>query len=261
MFGVVPKVLWSKTNPADRRNRVELASRVLLLRGRGRTILVDTGMEAKFTTKQRRMYRLQAKRHHLLHSLAATGVDAGDVTDVILTHLHFDHAGGATVLRHGEPSATFPNARYYVQRRQWQHALCATERDRASFLADDFAPLKKAGRLQLLDGACELFPCIRLLVFHGHTPGLQLPRIGDGKRTLFLAGELFPTVAHLRVPWLMAYDLRPLEVLEEKQRLLAQIARERWTVVFQHDPHTVSARVRACEKGFEVVPGSGRVVA
>lgn len=250
MFGIVPKPLWSKTNPPDEHNRIELAARALLIVGNGRKILVDNGNGPKFTEKQIDIYRLDMSRYDLKKSLAQHGLTPADITDVVLTHLHFDHAGGSTIRVNGELKPTFPNATYYVQKAQWDQALNPTERDRGSFMPDDFLPLRERGVLQFIEGECELFPNIELLVMNGHTAAQQLPKISDGKTTLLYCCDLFPTASHIPLPYIMAYDLRPLTTLEEKRTVLGRAYEERWILFFEHDPQNVAGTVKATEKGF-----------
>lgn len=249
MFGVVPKPLWSRTNPPDDRNRITLAARSLLLRDGRRTILIDNGNGPKFTEKLRDIYRLEDGDSNLAASLGALGVKFTDVTDVILTHLHFDHAGGSTVIENGRAVPAFPNARYHVQAAHWAQAMNPTPRDRASFFPDDYLPLRDAGVLEFTDGEGEIFPGIRVVVTNGHTTAQQLPLISDGRTTLLFSCDLFPTTAHLPLPYVMAYDLRPLVTLEEKRTVLERAADERWVLFFEHDPGTVACTVARGPKG------------
>jgi glyoxylase-like metal-dependent hydrolase (beta-lactamase superfamily II) len=249
MFGVVPKPLWEKLHPPDDRNRITMAARALLLRSSTRTILVDTGNGTKLPEKLAAIYRVETGSDALLVSLAARGVAPEDVTDVILTHLHFDHAGGGTRKVDGNPQPTFPNARYHVQRAHWDAALSPTERDRASFLPEDFLPLKEYGLLAFTDGEGEILPGIRLRLLHGHTAALQAPLISDGTTMLFFCADLFPLAAHLQLPWIMGYDLRPLVTLEEKRRVLREALEEQWILFLEHDPGVVAGRLREGEKG------------
>ena len=250
MFGVVPKPLWEKTNPPDERNRITLAARALLLRGGGHTVLVDTGNGGKFNEKLRTIYRIETGGSDLLSSLARHGVTSDDVTDVILTHLHFDHAGGATTLVDGEAVPTFPRARYYVQEEHWRAAQVPTERDRASFFPDDFIPLRNRRVLEFTGGEAEIIPGLSVRLVHGHTTALQCPLISDGRTTLFYCADLVPTTSHVLLPWIMAYDLRPLVTLEEKRRILAQAADEDWILFFEHDPQVAAARLLRTDKGI-----------
>jgi len=273
MFGVVPRPLWSRDHPADEENRIDMTMRALLLRGEvegtERIVLVDTGAGDKLTPKMRSIYRIDYSQHDLLGSLAAAGVTPAQVTDVILTHLHFDHCGGGTVLQEetehreevsGEekgPDAvpTFPNATYHVQRRQWEWALEPSERDRASFFDENYRPLEEHGQLHLVEGETELLPDMHLVVVDGHTPGQQLPLIHTMRRCFFFCGDLFPTASHIPLPWIMGYDLQPLKTLEEKKRLLPQAVEEEWVLFFEHDAYRECARAVRTEKGY----GAGEV--
>lgn len=252
MFGVVPRPLWERTNPPDARNRIAMAARPLLVRGGGRTILVDTGNGTKYSEKLRDIYAFDNGTSDIVTSLRAHGVTPSDVTDVILTHLHFDHAGGSTVRAGDSVVAAFPNATYYVQESHWEAAQNPTERDRASFIADDYLPLKRDGQLRFLKGPEEIFPGIHLRIFHGHTTALQAPLISDGRTTLLYCADLIPLTPHVSLPWIMAYDLRPLVTLEEKRQVLRSAVDHGWILFFEHDPRTAAATVRLTEKGYEV---------
>ncbi|HEV8537706.1 MAG TPA: MBL fold metallo-hydrolase [Bacteroidota bacterium] len=250
MFGIVPKPLWVKTNPTDERNRIELAARALLIIGNGRNILVDNGNGSKFNEKQRDIYRLEMDRYELHKSLQTCGLTTDDITDVILTHLHFDHAGGSTYRDDGDLKPVFRNAKYYVQEAHWKQAMNSTEKDRGSFMPDDFMPLKEHGVLEFVEGEFEMFPNISMVVVNGHTAAQQLPKISDGKTTLLYCCDLFPTTSHIPLPYIMAYDLRPLTTLEEKKRILGSAVEEEWILFFEHDPGTAAGRVRRTEKGY-----------
>ncbi len=254
MFGVVPWVFWSKSNPPDERQRITLAARCLLIRGNGRVILVDNGNGAKWTDKQKDIYALDVTRHDLLRSLRAHGIAPGEVTDVLLTHLHFDHAGGSTMRVDGMLVPTFPNAAHYVQKAHWEQAQHPTEKDRASFMPEDYELLVERKMLELVDGEQTLFPGIDLVVCNGHTNAQQLPMIsGDGKTMLFCC-DLIPTTSHVPLPYIMAYDLRPLTTLEEKKRILPRAADEDWIMFLEHDPHVPAIRIQRTDKGFSAGP-------
>lgn len=249
MFGVVPKVLWSKTNPADDRNRITLMMRLLLIIGDGRTILVDAGAGTKLSRKLREIYGIEYGQDTLVSSLRQYNVGTGDITDVIITHLHFDHTGGATTLENGIVKPTFPNATYYVQRQQFEWALNPSERDKASYFRDNFLPLQEAKQLRILEGDCELFPGISLIVVNGHTPGQQLVEV-TGDTTLLYCADLIPTSSHIPTPYTMGYDLYPLTTIDEKRSLLMQAVKGRWILFFEHDPIVQAATVRMTNKGF-----------
>ncbi len=252
MFGVVPKVLWSKTNPADELNRIVLAMRTMVIRGNNRLILVDTGVGHKLSEKLSKIYNVDHKKHDLEKDLQAHGLAVDDFTDVIITHLHFDHTGGATAMRNGKVQPTFPNAKYYVQAEQWYWANNPSEKDRASYMPENFKPIEEAGQLVQLDGPKELFPGIEVLVMFGHTHGMQLVKISDGRQTLLYCADLMPTASHIPLPYIMAYDNNPLITLEEKKRLLPQAVKENWILIFEHDPFRAAGRVIEDDKGFRL---------
>lgn len=250
MFGVVPKILWNKTNPADELNRIQLALRTLVINGNDRLILIDAGVGSKMNEKLQKIYKVDHQEHELEQGLAEKGITFDQVTDVIITHLHFDHVGGATIEENGVLKPTFPNAKYYVQGEQWYWANHPSEKDRASYMPENFKPIEEAGQLVELDGPKELFPGIEVLVMYGHTHGMQLPKISDGKSTLLYCADLIPTASHIPLPWIMAYDNNPLITLEEKKRLLPKAAEENWILVFEHDPFRPAGTVVQTEKGY-----------
>jgi len=240
MFGVVPKPLWERTNPADERNRIALGMRLLLIKGPDRTFLVDTGIGDKWGDKQNAIYRLENEALPD-EALRRAGHDPDAVTDVILTHLHFDHGGGAT---RADGSPVFAGAQYHVQREQFEWGRDPAPKDRASFRALDFMPLFEQDRLTLHDGRTDLADGIELLVVHGHTRGQQMIKVGDGTTTLLYTADLVPTKTHLRTPYVMAYDNEPLLTITEKVEWLGHAADEDWIVFFEHDAHTAACRVR-----------------
>lgn len=252
MFGVVPWVFWSRTNPPDERMRITLAARCLLIRGNGKVILVDTGNGDKWNSKLKDIYHLDNSEYTLESSLTSAGVTADQVTDVILTHLHFDHCGGCTKYENGSLVPVFPNAKHYVQRAHWELSQDPTDRDRASFMQDDFMLLKERGMLTLVDGEEELFPGISMVVCNGHTMAQQLPKITDGSKTLLFCCDLVPTTSHIPFPYIMGYDLRPLTTLEEKKRLLPKAEQEGWILFLEHDPATVAVTLQRTEKGLTI---------
>jgi glyoxylase-like metal-dependent hydrolase (beta-lactamase superfamily II) len=251
MFGVVPKVLWGRAHSTDEFNRVEMVSRSLLVAGEGRLVLVNTGIGQGWPEKERARYAVDPAVR-LEDSLAALGYRPEEVTHVLQTHLHFDHAGGGAVLRGG----LFPRAEYLVQKKHWQWAQAPSERDRASFRPEDWEGLAGSGQLRLLDGEEELLPGLFLHLVHGHTPHQQLLRVTDGRSSLLYCSDLMPFLSQVRLPWIMAYDLHPLATLEEKRRLLGQAAAEDWLLFLEHDPLVQTCRVRQGARGLEASPAT-----
>jgi glyoxylase-like metal-dependent hydrolase (beta-lactamase superfamily II) len=250
MFGVVPQTIWRKTNPPDESNRISMVTRSLLIVGKGKKILVDTGNSPKMSPKLQDIYQIDTKQKNLISSLSKLNIAPTEISDVILTHLHFDHAGGSTINDNGLIKPAFPNAKYYLQKEHWNLALNPTDRDKASFLPDDYLPLKEFGVLELVEGEFEIFPGIQLMLFNGHTNFQQLPKISDGNNTVFFAGDLIPMSAHVPLPFIMGYDLRPLVTLEEKKKILGPAYEEKWNIVFEHDPIVAAGIVSSNEKGF-----------
>lgn len=250
MFGVVPKPLWNRSHPADEKNRIAMVTRCLLARGEGRVVLVDTGMGGDWSSKEKEIYAIENGARSILKALAQRGVEPGMVTDVILTHLHFDHAGGAVHRDDDGLHASFPNARYHVQRSQLEWARRPTEKDRRSFREDTFLPLEREGRLSLVEGSAEILPGIHVQPTTGHTVGHQVVRIGEGRGAVVYCGDLIPTAAHVPIPWVMGYDLHPLTTMQEKRALLSDAFREEWSLVLEHDPGVGAVRVRPEGDGF-----------
>jgi glyoxylase-like metal-dependent hydrolase (beta-lactamase superfamily II) len=256
MFGVVPKNLWEKAYHApDEQNRIPMKARCLLVRGifdgRERIILVDTGNGTKIPPKLAQIYKIDATRFQLESSLARFAVTASDVTDVILTHLHFDHAGGATTFDEtGKPVPTFPNARYHVQREQCDWAYAPADKDRASFMVADYDPLRADGMLHFTEGEGELFKGIHVAPLYGHTKAMQSVRITSDAGVIYFGADLFPTSAHIAVPFVMGYDNFPLTTIDEKKGILPRASEENWTVVFEHDGFTQASKIVRTEKGF-----------
>ncbi len=251
MFGIVPKPLWEKNIPADARNRIPLNMRCLLLEGPDRLILVDTGIGDTFDEKRRDIFAVDHDYAELHRSLRAAGFGAEDVTDVVLTHLHFDHCGGATRYDDaGEPTLTFPHARYYVQRAHWEWARTSNPKEDGSFLAENLDPLAASGRLKFTEGDEELLPGIEVMTVNGHTRGQQLVRITDSDTTLVFVADLLPTVHHLRPAWTMAYDVEPLVTIAEKADFLERAVAEDWQLFFEHDPEVAVAGLTRTERGI-----------
>jgi len=255
MFGVVPKPLWERRIPADERNRILLGMRCLLIEHDVGLVLVDTGAGNKEQEKFYEIYGIENKGSTgptaLEDALRAVGYRPEDVALVINSHLHFDHAGGNTHLDgRGELRVSFPDARYIVQRGEYEYATHTNERTAASYFAHNFVPLMERGCLDLVEGEPEIVPGIRLLRTPGHVPNHQGVLIDGGGERLFFLADLVPTASHLPLPWIMGYDVEPLVTLETKRRILARALEEGWQVVFEHDAFNSFGRVARDDKGY-----------
>ncbi|HUL17050.1 MAG TPA: MBL fold metallo-hydrolase [Terriglobales bacterium] len=253
MFGVVPKPLWEKKSPSDDRNRIRLACNSLLVRASGKNILIETGNGTKWDAKIRDIYAIESGEP-LLASLQNEGLTAEKIDLVINTHLHFDHAGGNTYLVNDRAVPTFPNARYIVQRSEIEHALHPTERDRASYFPENVTPISDSGKWQTVEGDSQILPGISVERIPGHNADIQAVKLTGGGKTVVFIADLIPTRHHLPLPWIMAYDLYPLQTLETKRKWIAGIVRNHWIVVFGHDPEIPAATLREVDGKIESVP-------
>jgi glyoxylase-like metal-dependent hydrolase (beta-lactamase superfamily II) len=255
MFGVVPQSVWSRAYPPEEgSNRCTWAMRCLLLEtDDGRKILVDTGIGEKDGERFRKHFNPSIPQE-LVTGLAAAMISPEEITDVLFTHLHFDHVGGASYLdEKGRAQLTFPNATHWVCGKQWRWASAPNAREAASFLPANLDPLDKSGKLRFLPDQAtdfEWFPGIRLRTVYGHTEAMQLPLIDlpDGRRLVYCA-DLIPSAAHLSLPWVMAFDVRPLDTLVEKERLLGDVLKEDWTLLLEHDARVAGGRLQKDERG------------
>lgn len=252
MFGVVPKPLWERRIEPDDRNRIPLSMRCLLVRTGGTTVLVDTGIGNKESEKFEEIYGVENEgRPTLLEDgLRAWGVEPGEVDLVLCTHLHFDHAGGATVRDgDGEIRPAFPGARYVIRRGEWEFAHRDNPRIQASYLAHNFDPLEAAGVVDFIEEDTEVAPGVHAVRTPGHTPHHQSVLLEAGDDTLFYPADLVPTEAHVPLPWIMGYDVEPLRTLASKREWLGRAGREGWVVIFEHDPQTAYGWARPPEEG------------
>ena len=255
MFGVVPRNLWAKVAPPDEQNRIRMNMNCLFIEGAGEKILIDTGIGDKWSDKHRTMYGIERQRSFDDSLKAIAGVRSSDITVVINTHLHFDHAGGNTRLdESGKAIPSFPNARYFISRAEYEHAETPSERDRASYFADNWRPVKESGQLELKSGDYEVVPGLRMETYPGHNRSMQCARLETNGRTLFAFADLVPTRAHVPFAWVMGYDLYPVETVEAKKKLIPQAASEGWTCLFYHDPETPLGRIVQKDQKLKVVP-------
>jgi glyoxylase-like metal-dependent hydrolase (beta-lactamase superfamily II) len=248
MFGVVPKTLWERRMPADEKNRIQLGMRCLLIEHPIGPVLLDTGAGNKETQKFYDIYGIDnagtAGPTLLEDGLEQIGVKPSDVVMVINSHLHFDHAGGNTAKRaDGSIVSSFPNARYVMQRREYEWASNTNERTAASYFPPNFEPLHQSGQLELIDGDGEIVAGIHAIKTPGHTPHHQGLLLESENERAFYVADLIPTTAHLPLPWIMGYDVEPLVTLETKRRILARAVDEDWTMIFEHDPVTAWSKV------------------
>jgi glyoxylase-like metal-dependent hydrolase (beta-lactamase superfamily II) len=259
MFGSVPKPLWMKLQPPDERNRIRLAMRCLLLIGEGRVILVDDGVGEKLSPKLADIYGIEQERHTLERSLAALGLAVEDVTDVVLTHLHFDHAGGSTRRDGDRLVPRLPRARYAIQRRNLDNARTPNLRERASYMAENFEPLAEHRCLDVWDGPRTPWPGIELFTADGHTRGQQLVRVSGPEGVLYYVADVIPTSSHIRIPFVMGYDMAAIETMQEKRALLERAVAERAWIVIEHDPEIAMGRPAPDGEDFtwaETVPAN-----
>jgi glyoxylase-like metal-dependent hydrolase (beta-lactamase superfamily II) len=243
MFGVVPKMLWEKRAPADDRNRITMGMRPLLVRGE-RLMLIDAGAGDKMDAKSADIYGFD-RAENLQVTLARAGVAPDEIDLVLASHLHFDHAGGFTVRdADGAIRPTFPNARYIVSRGEWDDATHPHERNRASYFAENYVPLREAGVVDFTEADVEIADGIRVRRTGGHTRFHQIVTIKSEGRTAVFAADLIPTVAHVDVPWIMAYDLYPMETLEFKRRFVHEAIEGEYLIFFEHDPRIAAGYIR-----------------
>ncbi len=253
MFGVVPKPLWSKAyHPGDQINRIPMATRLLLIEWDDRRLLVDTGNGTKLSPKLQEIYAIDTAYPALPQLLVEAGIPPESITDVVLTHLHFDHAGGATTVDGSAIVPTFPNAQYYVQADQLAWARNPTEKDRASFMPENYEPLVEAGLLDLVEGSVHLTQELSLHPLFGHTQAMQALLLQTDDGTLFYPADLLPTHAHIPIPYVMGYDNYPLTTITEKKAWLERAAREEWIVIFEHDAFVAAGTIVRTEKGFSL---------
>ncbi|MCC7028897.1 MAG: MBL fold metallo-hydrolase [Chitinophagaceae bacterium] len=251
MHGVVPKSMWNKVNPADDNNMCSWAMRCLLIEDGNKLILIDTGMGNKQNEKFFSHYYPHGD-DSLQKSLQQLGFTNKDITDVFLTHLHFDHCGGA-VIREGEQlKPAFTNATYWSNEKHWQSAIQPNVREKASFLKENMLPLQESGQLKFISSetSSELSDHIDILTVNGHTESMMLPLIRLNGKSILYCADLVPSMAHVSLPWVMAYDMQPLQTLQEKELILQKAADQQWLLFLEHDLHNECCSLEQTEKGI-----------
>lgn len=260
MFGTVPKPLWEKAIAPDELNRIPMALRILLIQDHqtGRNLLVDTGIGDKWSEKLQKIYAIDHSQENLMSALKLAGLSVDQITDVVLTHLHFDHTGGSTRMdpTSGKLVPTFPKARYYIQKDNYDWATRPNSREAASYLPENFAPLKESGCLVICDGV-EAFekavqwPGLSVKLSYGHTIGLQCPLFKAEGKSFFYPSDLIPTSSHVPMPWVMGYDIHVIKILDEKDEILKEAFRDQWILVYEHDPVLPATHIKQGSKYFE----------
>ena len=254
MMGSVPKVLWEKTNPPDDLNRICLSMRCLLLDDGENVVLIETGIGDKNSQKFINMFNIKQGRNALSNTLSKYNYSLENITHVILTHLHFDHAGGATKINeNGKFVPMFPNAEYFISKTNWDAGLNPSPRDRASYLNENYLPLLDNKVLNFVDDNTEIIDGISTYVVNGHTYGQQLVKISDCNSSLIFCSDLIPLRSHIRLPWIMGYDLNAVLTLEEKDKFLNLAAKNNWILFFYHDPDTIAVTIKKDNDKFKVV--------
>ena len=244
MFGIIPKTLWERKMPSDELNRIQMVTRSLLLVSENKRILIDTGNGDKWQEKFKKIYEIDTKSIGLYSSLAEAGFTPEDITDVICTHLHFDHIGGNTKIEDGKIVPSFPNAKYWMNEVNWKVANSPSEKDHGSFMQDNWAVLSENDMINFVNGTEQFIPGIEIIISNGHTPGMMLPVISDNKNTIVYGADLIPTSAHIPLPWVMAYDVQPTVTIEEKKKLYRDAVNNNWILFFEHDPDIAACTIQ-----------------
>lgn len=252
MFGVVPKSIWQKTNPADDNNLCSWAMRCLLIEDGNRLMLIDNGLGNKQDAKFFGHYHLHGDTS-LAGSLHAAGFSENDITDMFLTHLHFDHCGGGVHYERDKLTLTFPNATYWSNPDHWEWAVQPNPREKASFLKENILPMKESGHLKFIDESAQHpFSFMDITVASGHTEKMMIPKIRYNDKVICYMADLLPSVGHIPLPYVMGYDVRPLVTLEEKKSFLDEAADNQWVLFFEHDPVNQCCTVKHTEKGVRL---------
>ena len=249
LFGVIPRLLWNKVYPSDENNFTKLALHCLLIENGDRKILVETGIGNHYSEKHQKNNGY-ISGNQLEDSLLENGCSAEEITDVFLTHLHWDHATGAVKNENGRLRLLFPNATHWCSKTQWEHSKISNARERAAYHPEVLNFLFNTGKLQLVENEGELFPNVEVRFYHGHTPGQMIPFINFRDKTIVYTSDLVPTAANIPLLWMAAYDLDPVKTMEEKEKFLKEAAEKNYILFFEHDFYTECASVENSEKGF-----------
>lgn len=250
VFGPIPKTMWGEKIKIDQKNRMEMALRSILIVGNHRKILVETGLGDNLSAKMKSIYGVDYSHFTLTNALGEIGIGYNDITDVINTHLHFDHCGGNVVDNEEGWQPAFGQADYYIQKKQYEWAQSPSMLDRNSYIPENYENLYSNGIMKLLEGESELFPGIHILTTDGHTPGQQHILIEDKEEPVFFAADLFPLHFNIITPWFSSLELSPLNFMDEKEEILTRAADQNWRIIFSHDTEVISARVKRGSKYY-----------
>ena len=253
MMGSVPKVLWEKTNKPDDLNRIKLSMRCLLVDDGINRVLIETGIGFKNPEKFLKIFDIDHSKYTLSNTLTESGYSHNDITHVIFTHLHFDHSGGALHFEDKQLKPSFPNATYYISDSNWKAAINPNEREKVSYISSNYMQLEMKKKLKKIPDNYKILDGIETYVVNGHTKGQQLVKISDSSGTIVFCSDLIPLKSHLKLPWIMGYDLNAEITLSEKKKFLDQASEENWFLFFYHDPDCVAVRVRKSEKYYEII--------
>ena len=253
MMGSVPKVLWEKTNKPDELNRIKLSMRCLLVDDGINRVLIETGIGFKNPEKFLKIFDIDHSKYTLSNTLSESGYSHNDITHVIITHLHFDHSGGALHFEDKQLKPSFPNATYYISDSNWKAAINPNEREKVSYISSNYMQLELEKKLKKIPDNYKILDGIETYVVNGHTKGQQLVKISDSSETIVFCSDLIPLKSHLKLPWIMGYDLNAEITLSEKKKFLDQASAENWILFFYHDPDCVAVRVKKSEKYYEII--------
>lgn len=254
MMGSVPKALWNKTNPSDRKNRINLALRCLLLDDGENVVLIESGIGNKNSDKFNNMFAIDHRKYTLSNTLSKHGYLAENITHVILTHMHFDHAGGVTKFdKEGRIMPAFPNAQYFISKSNWDAAINPTSRDSASYLLENYMALEEYNVLNIIPENSDIIDGIETYVVNGHTTGQQLIKIFDKKDVLVFCSDLIPLKSHIKLPWIMGYDLNASLTLQEKKIFLDLASKYNWILFLYHDPEIAAVKIKKNNKYYKVI--------